>query len=104
MADVKMPIMVSPSAIQDAIVTGLRYLATVMGGVAAVLGFLGHRDLAGLTAYFQSADGLAFIGAFVAIGSGLYGAYRAYVNKQNIVDVITDERTTVPPEVAQVKS
>lgn len=79
------PIVVNPSSVQAMIITGLRYFATVVGGVTAVLGLVGKRDLSGLIAYVQSADGLALIGAIVAIGGSAYGVFKTYSNKQKLV-------------------
>jgi hypothetical protein len=93
------PIIVYDRAIQDLIVTGLRYLVTITGGVSAVLGLLGTRDLVGLIVYFRSTDGLALIGAFVAIGTTAYGAWKAYHNKTKLVTVAE----AAPDNVAVVK-
>ena len=81
------PIVVNDRAIQDAIVTGFRYLGTIVGGVAAVFGLATKGDIAGLTAYFQGADGLALIGAVTAVGGLAYGAWKAYHNKTKMVSV-----------------
>jgi len=81
------PIIVNDRAIRDFIVTALRYIATIVGGVSAVFGLMASRDLVGLILYFNGAEGLALIGAIVAIGTTIYGAWKAYSNKTKLVTV-----------------
>lgn len=92
------PLIVTAGAIQETIFAALRVLGVLIGGGTAVLGFVGKRDLAGLTAYVQSSDFTAVAGAIAAIVSLGYGMWRTYRRKQALV-MIAD---TVPDAVATV--
>lgn len=83
----KYPIVVSASAIQTTLFAALRITAVLIGGVTAVLGFVGKRDLSGLIAYVQSSDFVAVAGALAAVISFGYGLWHTYRQKSNLVTV-----------------
>lgn len=99
MSEQQYPIVVSPSAIQAALVAGLRTLTVLAGGATAIAGFVGKRDLSGLIAYVQSSDFLAVAGAIAAAASFGYGVWKTYSRKK---DTVTLARM-VPDAVATVK-
>lgn len=74
------PIEVNPSATVALGSTAVRYLTVLLGGVVAILGLLDKRDLAGIIAYLQSAEGLAFAAAAASVATfvwGLFSKWRA---------------------------
>lgn len=99
MSEQQYPIVVSPSAMQAALVAGLRTLTVLAGGATAIAGLVGKRDLAGLIAYVQSSSFLTVLGAASAAVSFAYGVWKTYSRKK---DTVTLARM-VPDAVAQVK-
>lgn len=92
------PLIVTAGAIQETLFAALRVLGVLIGGGTAILGFIGQRDLAGLTAYVQSSDFTAVAGAIAAVVSLGYGMWRTYRRKQALVmvaDAVPDAIATV---------
>lgn len=85
MADQPAPIVVNPSPVKDQIAAGIRTLIVLIGGISAILGFIGKHDLAGLIVYLQSGAFLPIIGAASAVGAFLYAQWRTIVRKRELV-------------------
>lgn len=87
LAEVDTPVVVNPSAAGDQITSALRTLVVLIGGVAAIVGFLGKRDLAGLVTYLQTGAFVPIMGAAGAVLAFLYGQWKTIMRKRQLVTV-----------------
>lgn len=81
------PYTVNPSAIMAQAPVLLRQVTLVLGGVAAVLGFVSTHDLAGLVAYLQSEQ---FVPIFVALSGAAslaWGQVKAHRDRVRLVTI-----------------
>lgn len=81
------PIVVNPSPVKDQIAAGIRTLIVLIGGISAILGFLGKHDLAGLIVYLQSGSFLPIVGAASAVGAFIYAQWQTIRRKRTLVTV-----------------
>lgn len=65
--DVPLPIQVSASSAQSAVMAALRVLITLLTGFGALAGLMKKADLEGIYAFFQGEQGFAFISAGIAV-------------------------------------
>lgn len=86
-------------ALQGTIVAALRVLSVLIGGLTAVAGLVGKRDLSALIAYVQSSDGLAFLGAAIAAASFGWGMWKTYHRER----VNANMKVLSPPLAAMAK-
>jgi len=96
----KKPIVVSENAgAIDTLTAALRYLVVIAGTIPLLLTFLGQGDVVGLIAYLQSADGVKFTAAVVAVVTLAYGLWKTRKRGAQIATVAMDAR--VPNAVAK---
>lgn len=94
------PIVVNPSSVGEQISAGIRTMTVLAGGIAAILGFLGKRDVVGLVAYMQTGAFLPVAGAIAATGAFLYGQWKTIMRKRQMVRVAE----AAPDRVAVVQT
>lgn len=92
------PIVVNPSPVKEQIAAGFRTLIVLLGGISAVMGFLGKHDLAGLIVYLQSDGFIPIIGAVSAVGAFVYAQWRTVMRKREVVTITA----AAPDDVAVV--
>lgn len=92
------PIVVNPSPVKDQIAAGFRTLIVLIGGISAMIGFLGKHDLAGLIVYLQSGSFVPIIGAASAVGAFVYAQWQTIRRKRTLVTVTA----AAPDDVAVV--
>lgn len=81
------PIVVNPSPVGEQISASIRTVIILIGGISAILGFIGKHDLAGLIVFLQSGSFLPIIGAASAVGAFLYAQWQTIRRKRTLVTV-----------------
>lgn len=85
MAEKPDPIVINRSATGAMIAAGVRVVIVLLSGLAAVLGFIGHRDLAGLVGYLQSESFVPVAAAIVAVGTFLASQWSTWRKHRDAV-------------------
>lgn len=93
------PIVIDPSPVADQIKAGIRNVIVLIGGMAAIFGFIGRHDAAGLVVYLQSGTFLPVIGAAGTVGAVVWGQWKARHSKAQLVTT----GAAAPNSVAIVK-
>ena len=96
-----MTLIIKPTTITEAAVAGVRILTVLIGGSAAIGGFVSKHDLAGLIAYLQSQQFIPVAGAIAAVATFGYGLWRTYKTKKSLLAVaeaVPDEIATILPK------
>ena len=78
-----------------------RYFIVIVGAVPLLLKLLGARDLVGLIAYFQSADGAALVAAVSAVAALAFGLFKSFRRGRQVADVAANPK--VPDRIATLK-
>lgn len=95
------PLVVDPSPVKDQIGAGIRTLIVLIGGISAILGFIGRHDAAGLVVYLQSGAFVPIIGAAATVGAFVWGQWKARHSKAQLVTTAAaapDDVSVVAPK------
>jgi hypothetical protein len=79
------PIIVSDNPGLAALITLTRNIGIVIGAIPLIVAMFGRRDANEIVAWVQSSDAAQLGGAIGAIGLTIYGAWKAYHNRQKLV-------------------
>lgn len=93
------PIDINPSVAATALPVLLRQALLVIGGAVTIVSFLSAKDMAGLWAYLQTDEFIAWVGMAATFGSLGYGQWRSL---QNTADLTAIGRE-VPDDIAVVR-
>ena len=101
------PITINPSVAATSVPVLFRQALLVVGGAFTLIGFLSAKDMAGLWAYLQTDEFIAWVGIASTLGSLAYGQWRSLRNTADLAtigrqvsdDVAVVKEPTPPPSV-----
>lgn len=91
------PIEVKDSTVAEQTGSGLRDLTLILAALPVLVTLFGKGDVQAIVNYLASNEGIAFVGALVAIGTVIWRQFIARKNKHQLVKVAdaADDRVAV---------